>query len=179
MHTIDKRSTLCNPPPWPGIIVTICVSCFTTGGPGKEHGMSKPPPTGSVRERSKGDTTCPTISLNSSCWHPSCLSNACTTRKDPESEWLVRDNPETNPFTIKPKTVSQVAEESSWVPFAYCFLPRHPFPIKSLALSAHVFPQTIHFRVLDKNPLSGLGRSPLYCNIIMMTNHTPTRLTLN
>ena len=43
-------------------------------------------------------------------------------------------------------------------------LPRRPFPIKSLALSAHVSPQTIHFRVLDKNPLSGLGRGPPSCN---------------
>ena len=28
-----------------------------------------------------------------------------------------------------------------------------PFPIKSLALSAHVSPRTIHFQVLDKSPL--------------------------
>ena len=173
MHTIVGRSTVCNSPPWPGIIVTICVSCFMTVGPGKGHGMNKPPPIGTVQERSKGDTMCPTISQNPSRWHPSCLSNACATRKDPESEWLVRDNSETNPFTIKPETVSHVAEQSSWVPFPYCFPPRHPFPIKSLALSAHVSPQTIHFRVLDKSPLLGLGRSPPYCNSIMKTNHTP------
>ena len=37
-------------------------------------------------------------------------------RKDPESEWLARDNPETNPITIKPKAESHVAEQSSWVP---------------------------------------------------------------
>ena len=36
-----------------------------------------------------------------------------------------------------------------------------PFPIKSLALSAHVSPQTIHFRVLDKSPLSGPEGVPL------------------
>ena len=39
-----------------------------------------------------------------------------------------------------------------------------PFPIKSLALSAHVSPQTIHFRVLDKSPVSGPGRGPPSCN---------------
>ena len=30
------------------------------------------------------------------------LSNVCTTRKDPNSELLARDNPKTNPITIKP-----------------------------------------------------------------------------
>ena len=37
---------------------------------------------------------------------PSWLNKACTTRKDSKSEWLAKDNPETNPITIKPKTVS-------------------------------------------------------------------------
>ena len=39
-----------------------------------------------------------------------------------------------------------------------------PFAIKSLVLSASVSPQTIHFRVLDKNPLLGPGRGPPSCN---------------
>ena len=43
-------------------------------------------------------------------------------------------------------------------------LARVPFPIKSLALSAHVSPRTIHFRVLDKSPVSGPGGGPLSCN---------------
>ena len=59
-----------NRSPWPGTIVTICISCFTTGGPSKEHRTNKPPPIGRVRERSKGDTTCPTTSQNPSLWHP-------------------------------------------------------------------------------------------------------------
>ena len=46
----------------------------------------------------------------------------------------------------------------------YCSPPWCPFPIKSLALSAHGSPRTIHFRVLDKSPISGLGRSPSSCN---------------
>jgi len=33
-----------------------------TGGPGKKPGTNKPPPTGRVQERSKGDATCPTTS---------------------------------------------------------------------------------------------------------------------
>ena len=52
---IVRGSTLTGPP-WPGTIVTICISCFMTGGPGKEHRTNKPPPIGRVQERSKGDT---------------------------------------------------------------------------------------------------------------------------
>ena len=99
---------------------------------------------GRVRERSKGDTMCPTISQNPH-WHLSWLSDASAPRKDFESKWPARDNPETNPITIKPETVSQVAEQFSWVPLSYCSLPGRPFPIKSLALLAHVCPGTVHF----------------------------------
>ena len=64
------------------------MSYFRTEGPGKEHGTNKPPPTGRVRVRSKGDTTCLTTSQNP-CWHPYWLNKACTTRKDSESDdWL-------------------------------------------------------------------------------------------
>ena len=76
---------------------------FMTGGPSKEPGTNKPPPTKRVWERSKGDTLCPTTSQNSSHWHPSWLSNTYATRKHPESEWLAKDYPETNPITIKPR----------------------------------------------------------------------------
>ena len=141
-----------------------------TGDPDKEYRTNKPPPVRRVWERSKGDTTCPSTSQNSSCWgiHPSWLSDACATRKDSELEWLAKDHPETNPITIKPETVSHAAEQFSWVPLSYCSPPRCPFPIKSLALSAHVFPQTIHFWVLNKSPVSGPGRSPPSCNTSRM-----------
>ena len=135
-----------------------------TGDPDKEHGTNKPPPTGRIRERLKGDTTCLTTSQNPSLWHPSWLNKACTTRRDSESERLAKDHPETNPITIKPKTASHVAELFSWVPLPYCSPPRCPFPIKSLALSAHVSPQTIHFQVLDKISVSEPGRGPPSCN---------------
>ena len=139
-----------------------------TGGPGKEHGTNKPPPTGRVRERSKGDTTCLTISQNPSLWHPSWLNKACTTRKDSESEWLAKDNPETNPITIKPETASHVAEQFSWVPLPYCSPPGCPFPIKSLALSAHVSPQTIHFQVLDKSRLGPWKELPFLQQMVTL-----------
>ena len=117
---------------------------FTTGGPGKEQGTNKPPPTRRVRERSKGDNTYLTTSQNPSLWHPSWLNKVWTTRKDSESERLAKDNLETNTINIKPKTASHVTEQFSWVPLPYCSPPGCPFPIKSLALSAHVSPWTIH-----------------------------------
>ena len=141
------------------------------GGPGKEHRMKEPPPTRRVLERSKGDTTCLTTSQNLCQWHPSWLNKACTTRKDSESEWLAKDNPETNPITIKPETASHVTEEFSWVPLPYCSPPRCPFPIKSLAFSAHVSPRTIHFRVLGTSPISGPGRGPPSCNSTRIWRH--------
>ena len=128
---------------------------FSTVGPGEEHKTNKPSPTGRVRERLEGDTTCPTTSQNPSLRHPSWLNKACTTSKDSESEWLAKDNPETNPITIKPETENHMAEQSFWVPWPYCSLPGHLFPIKSLALSAHVSPWTIDFWVLDKEPAFG------------------------
>ena len=141
------------------------MSCFRTGGPGKEHGTNKPPPTGRAQERSKSDTTCPTTSQNPSFWHPSWLNKERTTWKDSESEWLAKDNPETNPITIKPETASPVAGIFSWVPLPSCSPPRCPFPIKSLALSADVSPHTIHFQALDKSPVLGPERGPASCNI--------------
>ena len=139
------------------------MSCFMTGGPGKEHGTNKP--TWRFQERSKGDTTCPTTSQNPSCWHPSWLIKACTTTKDSESEWLAEDNLETNPITIKSKIASHTAEQFFWVPLSDCFLSGCPFPVNSLALSARVSPRAIHFWVLDKSTVSGPGRGPPSCYI--------------
>ena len=137
-----------------------------TGASGKEHGTNKPPPTGTVRERSKGDTTCLNTSQHPSLWHPSWLNKACITRKDPESEWLAKDNLETNPITINPETASHVTELFSWVPLPYCSPPRCPFSIKYLALSAHVSPRTIHFWVLDKSPVSTLEVFPFLATYV-------------
>ena len=63
-----------------------------------------------------------------------------------------------HPITIKPNIASDTAEQFSWVPSPCCSPPGGPFPIKSIALSAHVSPQTIHFQVLDKSPLLGPRR---------------------
>jgi len=115
-----------------------------TGGPGKEHETNKPPPTGRVWERSKGDTTL-------SDHLPESFSLAFTLAKQG-----------VHPITIKPETGSHTAEQVSLLP--YCSLPRCPFPIKSPALPAHVSSWTIHFLVLDKSPVSGAGRGHPSCN---------------
>ena len=91
----------------------------------------------------------------------------CTTRKDSESERLAKDSLETNPITIKLEAVSQVAEQSSWLPLPSCSPPRHPLPIKSLASSGCVSPQIINFWVLDKNPFSGPGRGSPSCDKVI------------
>ena len=77
---------------------------------------------------------------------------------------MAEDNPETNPITVKPETGSHAAERFFWVPLPSCSPPGCPFPIKSLALSAHVSPRTIHFQALDKSSVSGPGRGPPSCN---------------
>ena len=60
--------------------------------------------------------------------------------------------------------MSHVEEQFFWVPLHDCSLAGCPFPIKPLALSACGSPQTIHFWVLAKSPLSGPGRAPPSCN---------------
>ena len=106
-------------------------------------------------QKEKGNTSphVPPTSQNSPCWNLPWLSEWCTTRKHPVSEWLARDSSETN-LIIKPETASHVAEQFSWVFLSCCSLPWCPFPINSLALSAHVSPQTIH--LLDRSSLSSL-----------------------
>ena len=93
------------------------------------------------------------------------LNKACTTRKNSESERLAKDNPETNPITIKLETASHAAEQFSWVPLPYCSPSRCPFPIKSLALSAHVSPRTIHFRVRQEPSFRPWKGSPFLQHI--------------
>ena len=63
---VVRGNTDWNCPPSSGPLVTIRMSCFMTGDPGKEYGTKKPPPTRRVRERSEGDTGCPFTSQNPS-----------------------------------------------------------------------------------------------------------------
>ena len=82
--------------------------------------------------------------------------------------WLAKDNPETNSITLKLDTAKHIAVGTTRAvllgSLTCCSLSGCPFPIKSLALSAHVYLQTIHFQVLDKSPVSGPERGPTSCN---------------
>ena len=128
------------------------MSCFVTGDPDKEYGTNNPPPTRRVWERS--------VYFPESLSLASILAERCVHHQERLWIRMIGQSPETNPITIKPNTASHMAELFSWVLLPYCSPPGCPFPIKSLALSAHVSPQTIHFRVLDKSPVSGPGRGP-------------------
>ena len=86
------------------------------------------------------------ISQNPSYWNPSWLSNMHTIRKNPESEWLARNNSEINHINIKSKTASHVTEQFC-VPLTCSPPPWCPFP-KSLGISPSISPWTIHFWVL-------------------------------
>ena len=129
-----------------------------TGGPGKEYGtISHHQP----EEFSKGQKEIPRV-------HPlpriplANIHLGWVMRAPPVKTLNKNDWPKTTrkliPITLKPKTASHVAEQFSWVPLPYCSPHGCPFLLKSLTLSAHVSPQTIHFRVLDKSPVSGPGR---------------------
>ena len=182
-HTV-RGNTDWNRPPWPGkdssnlhwVIlwqeILVRNMELTNHHQMEENGKG---------QKERGDASQHVLpnSQNPPRWNPSWLSDACVTSKDSQSEWLARGNLETNPITIKPETASHVAEQFSWVPLPSCSPPRCPFPIKSLVLSAHVSPQTVHFWVLDKSPLSGPGRGPPSCNnmtllfVLILKQHCP------
>ena len=111
-------------------------------------------------KRRREETTCP-AHLPETLTLESILAERCERHQGGpwvrsnmrHARWLSRDNPETNPITIKPETAGHVAEQFFWVPLPCCSLPGCPFPIKSFAMSVHVSPWTIHLRVLDKSPL--------------------------
>ena len=106
------------------------MSSLTTGGAGKEQGINKLPPTGriweSAKERGNASPYVLPTSQNPTHWNPSWLSDVQATKKNLESERLIKDNLETNPITMKPEAVSHVAEQSSWVLLPCCSPPRHP-----------------------------------------------------
>ena len=77
-------------------------------------------------------------------------------RRDSESEWLVKDNPEINPVTIKLETASHVAEQ--------CSPPGFPYPIRVSCFLNTCVSSDNSFPVLDKSPLLGPGRGPPSCN---------------
>ena len=64
----------------------------------------------------------------SSRWHPSWLSKACTTRQDSGSERLAKDNLETDPITTEPETSNRLWQSCSpGFPYPNCSPPGCPF----------------------------------------------------
>ena len=97
------------------------------------------------------------------CRNPFWLSNACATRKGPESEWLAKDNPDANPThktrDCRPRGRAVLLGSltllfSAWVPRLSKI---------SCKVSGCMPPWTIHFQVSDTSPLSGSGRGPPSC----------------
>ena len=145
---------------------------FTTGGPGKAELISHYQP----EEFGKGHKETPHV-LPPPRILLSGIHLGWTRCAPPGRTLSQKDLLKTNPITIKPEAANHVAELFSWVPLPYCFPPRCPFPIKSLALSAHVSPRTIHFQVLDKSPVSGPGRGLPFCNIYIKIRGETRRYT--
>ena len=133
-----------NCPLRPGITVNAYMSSIRAGGPGRDQRTRKPPPAGVVWERSK--RRCQVS------YHLSELAEQC--RSHQEGLWvrmIGQRKPGTKTMPIKPKTVSHVLGQFCWVPLPSCSPPLHPFPIKSLSLSARVSSWTIRFWVSDKS----------------------------
>ena len=118
-------------PTWPGTIVIICMSYLQQEVlVGNQHETNKPRLTRKIQGSQKELSHVLPTSQNPSCCSPFWLSNVCVTRKDSEWEWLVRDNLEMNPISIKPETASHVSEQCFWVPLPSCSLPGCPLPSK-------------------------------------------------
>ena len=121
------------------------MNCLKTGGPDEERGATLK--TNQEEANGRAERT----NLPGSLALESILAERCTPHQEGSlarpsmgpARRLARDKVENKPIFIKPETLSHMTEQFSWVPLPCCSLPGHPFPIKSLALSAHVFPQFI------------------------------------
>ena len=138
--------------PWPATIATICMSCFQQAVLLRNMELISHHQPAEFRKRQKV-TKCPTTSQNPSRCHASWLNKVCTTRKDSESEWAVKDNSETNPIAIK---TLQAMLQSSSLGFPYPTTLCLGIPSNKISY----FVSTCHFRAFDKYPLSGPGRGP-------------------
>ena len=164
-------------PPRLGTIVTICMSHLITGGLVRNMELTSHH---QPEEFGKGQKETPHVlptSQNPPRWNPSWLSNAWGMRKNPQSEWLARENPETNPITIKPKTVSHMAEQSSWVPLPYCSPPRHPFPVVS-CFDSKCFLGDNSFQSVRRKSTLGLWKVSPFLYALQSSNSFLTTLIL-
>ena len=87
------------------------MSCFMTGGPGKEHGTNTSSPTGRIQEKTKGGTTSPTYLPESSSLkfilaeQHMCHQQGAGVRMTGQNIWKL------TLITIESRTVSQEAEQ--------------------------------------------------------------------
>ena len=138
---------------------------MTGGPPGKELRTDKPYPYRESSGKVRRDTTCLSLSQNPSLWHPSWLTDACTTWKDPESEWLGRQNLETNPITLKPGTASHEAQLFPWVSYPTTSV-RAPLPNQVSCLGSSCVSLDNSSPSVRRDPTLGPWKgSPPSCNI--------------
>ena len=149
-----------NHPPWPGTIVTICVSYFTTG-PGKEHGTNKPPPARRVWERSKGDTVLPPPRILLAGIYLGWAMLAPPGRTL-ESGWLARDNSETNPITIKWRLRTMWQSSSPGFPYSAALCPGATSQWSLLLFSSRVSSDS-SFPGVREEPTLGHCKGPPSC----------------
>ena len=102
---------------------------------------------------------CPTNLPESSLLASTLAGEAC----HQEGSWvrmIGRDNLETNPIAIKPETVSQMAEQFSWVPLPCCSPPRSSFSIVSCFVSTRVSSDSTFLSVWQEPSLRPPKGSP-------------------
>ena len=83
--------------------VTICMSHFTTGGPGKEHGTHKSLPTGRIgKGRKRRGRASPRVLPESSLLESMSAERWGRPQEGPWVRKIGHRQPETNPLTINP-----------------------------------------------------------------------------
>ena len=115
LHRLRMKTTFLFPPNF------TFLSSFS--GQRKPRFWPVTPPSGRIWERSKGERRSQPRSQNPPRWNQSWLRDAHATRKDPESEWLARDNLETNPITIKPDVWATWQSSSPGFPYPAALCP--------------------------------------------------------
>ena len=146
-------------------MITTCISCLTTRGPGKEHNAVaenwpaefEKGPKGGRRLRS----TYP-INLAETSVLKSILAERCAYHQD--TPWVrpnmgqTRDNLETNPITVKPKTVSHMATQFFWVPLINFSSPQASVPNKVFCFVSMCGSLDNSFPSVRQEPLLGPGK---------------------
>ena len=147
------------PPLWPGTIVTICTSHFTAGGPSSEHQTNRttnPKSLGKVKGRHHVSDHFPGSSSLASILAKQCVHH----QEGPWVRMIGQRQPQNESHLYKSQDCEPWGKAVLLVSHSLLFSTCVPFPIKSLAMSACMALPAIHFKVLDKSPLSDPERDP-------------------